>query len=112
MTINACPMDGGGLLFVQGQFASAWRRGEDVFLSTPDKPETKIGTGVDIALAEAHGEPVVAWQKGGKVVVWKAGKTETLTEEGGGFPALVGLPDGGVLAAWEANGAISTQRLP
>lgn len=110
-TINACPMDGGGLLYVNGQFSSAWRRGDDVFLSTTGKPETKIGEGADIALAESGGHPYVAWQKAGKVVVWGAGKTETLAEQGGGFPALVGSPGGGVLAAWEADGAISTRRV-
>jgi BNR repeat-like domain len=110
-TINACPMDGGGLLYAGGQFSSAWRRGEDVFLSTPDKPETKIGEGVDIALAESAGRSFVAWQKAGKVEVWTAGKTETLAERGGGFPALVGLSGGGLLAAWEADGAISTRRV-
>jgi hypothetical protein len=110
-TINACPMDGGGLFYAAGQFSSAWRRGEDVFISTPDKPETKIGEGVDIALAESGGHPFVAWQTTGKVVVWTAGKTETLAQQGGGFPALVGLPGGGVLAAWESDGAISTRRV-
>lgn len=111
-TINACPMDGGGLLYVAGQFTSAWRRGDDVFLSTPQRPETRIGSGVDIALAESGGHPYVAWQKAGKVVVWTAGKTETLAEQGGGFPVLLSLSDGAVLAAWEAEGAISTRRLP
>jgi hypothetical protein len=110
-TINACPMDGGGLLYSGGQFIGAWRRGDDVFLSTHDQQETRIGAGVDIALAESGGQPFVAWQKAGKVLVWTAGKTETLAEQGGGFPALVGLPDGGVLAAWEADGSISTRRL-
>jgi hypothetical protein len=111
-TINACPMDGGGLIYSHGRFISAWRRGDDVFLSTPDRPETRIGAGVDIALAESGGRPFVAWQKSGKVVVWKEGQTQTLAEQGGGFPALIALPDGGVLAAWEADGGISTRRVP
>jgi hypothetical protein len=111
-SIDACPMDGGGLLYSHGQFFSGWRRGDDVFLSTPDQPETRIGAGVDIAVAESGGHPLVAWQNAGKVVVWMAGKTETLAQRGGGFPALVGLPSGGALAAWEADGAISTRRIP
>ena len=111
-TINACPMDGGGLIYSHGQLISAWRRGDDVYLSTPDRPETRIGSGVDIALTESGGHTFVAWQKAGKVVAWTAGKTETLAEQGGGFPALVALPEGGILAAWEADGAISTRRLP
>jgi hypothetical protein len=66
---------------------------------------------VDIALAESSAGSVVAWQKGGKVAMWVAGKTETLAERGGAFPSLVGLPGGGILAAWEDEGTISTRRL-
>jgi hypothetical protein len=109
--INACPMDGGGLVYNNGQLISAWRRENDVYLSEPGRPEERIGTGVDIALAAGAGQPFVAWQKAGKVMAWHAGKTETLAEQGGGFPALVSLPDGGALAAWEADGAIATRRL-
>jgi hypothetical protein len=30
----------------------------------------------------------------------------------GAFPAIVALPDGSMLAAWEENGAIATAKLP
>ena len=30
----------------------------------------------------------------------------------GGFPNLIGLPDGSMLAAWEQNGSIHLERLP
>jgi hypothetical protein len=33
-----------------------------------------------------------------------------LAEEGG-FPSLVALPDGSVLAAWESGGSIGTRRM-
>jgi hypothetical protein len=108
-TINACPMDGGGVVYSRGQLISAWRRGDEVFLSTPERPETRIGNGVDIALAASAGRNYVAWQKAGKILLWDAGRTEVLAEQGGGFPALVGLPEGGILAAWEADGVISTR---
>jgi hypothetical protein len=110
--INACPMDGGGLAYSKERMVSAWRRGNDVYVSTADVPETRIGDGVDIALAVNGNRTYVAWQKAGKIAVWASGTIEVLTERGGGFPALVGLPGGGVLAAWESGGAISTRRLP
>lgn len=109
--INACPMDGGGMLYSGGHLTTAWRRGDDVFLSTPTQPETRIGAGVDIALAETGGRVWVAWQKAGKVTAWTAGRTEVLEEQGGGFPALLGLSNGEVLAAWESDGKISTRVL-
>jgi hypothetical protein len=67
---------------------------------------------VDIALADSGGQPFVAWQKSGKVIVWRDGQTVILAAKDGGFPALVDLPGGGVFAAWEAGGMISTRRVP
>ncbi len=109
--INACPMDGGGMVYSEGKLVSAWRRSDEVYLTTPERPETRIGTGVDVVVAVSGGQPYVAWQKAGKVQVWSAGKTEVLQEQGGAMPSLVALPDGGVLAAWESDGGIQTRRV-
>lgn len=110
--INGCPMDGGGLVYSHGHLMSAWRRDGDVYLSTDDRPEVKLGAGTDIAVADVGGSAAVAWSKAGRVSLWRAGKTEMLTDGVGGFPAIVGLAGGGVVAAWEADGTISTRRLP
>jgi len=45
------------------------------------------------------------------VEAWIDGKVELLSSAGA-FPALSSLPRGGVLAAWEENGAIQVRRLP
>jgi hypothetical protein len=109
--LNACPMDGGGLAVSGGKILTAWRRDGDVLLAEPGQGERKVGTGKDVALAVSGGRVYVSWINGSKLEVWKDGKVETLSGEGA-FPALCGLPAGGVLAAWEEKGAIEIRSLP
>lgn len=109
--IKGCPMDGGGLLYSNGRLISAWRRESDVYVDVGGQPETRIGTGVDVSLAESAGAPWVAWQTAGQVLAWHAGKTEVVAAANGGFPEMVGLPGGGVVVAWEDSGKISTKLL-
>jgi len=109
--LNACPMDGGGIAVSSSETLTAWRRDTYVFLAEPGRPERQVGTGKDVALALSGNRPYVAWVDGGKVEAWIDGKTELLSSAGA-FPALSSLPRGGVLAAWEENGAIQVRRLP
>ena len=109
--LDGCPMDGGGLAATAARTITAWRRGENVFLAEPGKQETQIGTGKDIALALNGDHISVIWTNGTKIELWSNGQTEVLSNSGS-FAALASLPSGGVLAAWEENGAIVTRRLP
>lgn len=110
--LDACPMDGGGIALSKGELITAWRREKEIYLSEPGKPEVKLATGQDVALA-ANGK--------GAYAIWATGKTiearvpssaaPVKLSENGAFPSLLALPDGAVLAAWEENGAIATHRL-
>ena len=108
--LNACPMDGGGLVASGKQVVTAWRRGEQVFLDEPGQPEKLMGAGKDVAIAMSGGRVYAIWTSAGAIVAWTAGKSAELAKSGA-YPALTGLADGGVLAAWEENGSIVTRRL-
>ena len=108
--LNACPMDGGGLAASGGRIVTAWRRGENVFLDEPGKPEMQIGSGKDVALALSANRPYVIWTNGEAIEYWTAGKIEVLSKTGG-FPSLAALPDGQVLAAWEEDSGIQIRLL-
>jgi hypothetical protein len=108
--LNACPMDGGGLVASGKQVFTAWRRGEQVYLDEPGKAEKPMGSGKDVAIAVSQGRLYAIWTSGGGIVAWTADKSIELAKSGA-FPTLTGLPEGGVLAAWEDNGAIVTRRL-
>jgi hypothetical protein len=105
-------MDGGGLVQRNGQLVSAWRREKDIYLARTGKPEVKLGTGVDVALAaNAKGEYAV-WSNGKAIEALLPGSsTPARLSESGAFATVVALSDGAVLAAWEENGGIATKRL-
>ena len=110
--LEACPMDGGGIALSNGELITAWRREKDVYLFAPAKPEVKLATGQDVALAANSKGVYVIWTSGTNIEARVPSSTTPLKlSEHGAFPALVALPDGAVLAAWEENGSIATHRL-
>jgi hypothetical protein len=109
--LNGCPMDGGGLAVSATKTITAWRRGENVFLAEPGKPESQIGTGKDVALALDGDRVYVSWTDGTKIEAWSGSQIEILSNAGA-YSAVTGLPGGGALAAWEEGGGIVTRRLP
>ena len=110
--LDACPMDGGGLALRNGELVSAWRREHDLYLAEAGKPEVKIGTGQDVALAvNGKGEYAIWSTTGGIEARLPGSAAPRHISDAGAFPALLALPDGSILAAWEENGSIATRRL-
>jgi hypothetical protein len=110
--IDACPMDGGGMVLDHGEIVTAWRREHDIYLARPGRPETKLGPGQDVALAANSKGPYAIWTNGKAIDVLAPGSsTPQRLSENGAFPAIVALPDGSMLAAWEEDGAIATATL-
>jgi hypothetical protein len=109
--LDACPMDGGGIALDGGEIMTAWRREHNVFLARPGRPEVDLGAGQDIALAEGRKAPAAVWVSGKTIQLLEPGASSAHTvSENGAFPAIVALPDGAVLAAWEEDGGIVTRR--
>jgi len=110
--LNACPMDGGGLAIREGRIGSAFRREKDVYLAEPGKPERRLATGQDIALGANNQGWYAVWSTAqGIDAMLPGGSTVTHLSSAGAFPAIVKTSGGGMLIAWEENGAISTARL-
>jgi hypothetical protein len=111
--INACPMDGGGIAIHRGRVVTAWRREKELYLDVAGEPEERIGEGADVAVAAGAKGMYAAWTSGGGVMArTPAGAEAVKIAEHGGFPALLALPDGKILAAWEDGGKITVQPLP
>jgi hypothetical protein len=104
--LDACPMDGGGIVARNGQLSSAWRRDHEIYLAEAGKPEIKLGAGQDVSLGSNDRGLYAIWTADGGIDLYAAGKTTRLAPVGA-FPAIVSLADGSMLAAWEENGAIS-----
>jgi hypothetical protein len=111
--LDACPMDGGGLVLYNGRPASAWRREKDVYLAEPGKPEIKLATGQDVALGANNQGLYVVWSVPGAGIDMHLPGAEKITHvsETGAFPAIVTMADGAVLVAWEEAGGISVTRM-
>jgi hypothetical protein len=102
--LEACPMDGGGVAIDgRGALVTVWRREADVFLARPDQPEERLGTGRDPVIALAgDGAWSAAWRGDDGVSIQDAKHAAPRRlAEGGQAPALIALPDGSLLAAWE-----------
>ena len=109
--LNACPMDGGGLAVRQGRVGSAWRRGSDVYIAEPGKPERKIAAGQDVAIGANNQGWYTIWSTPAGIEMLLPGATDvTHVSAAGGFPVLVTTGKGSILAAWEENGTIATSR--
>jgi len=109
--LDACPMDGGGVAVRDGQIASAWRREHDIYLAEPGKPEVKIGSGQDVAFGANSQGFYAAWSTPSGIALHAPGANNpSQLSSAGAFPAIVALPDGGMLVAWEEGGAIATAR--
>jgi hypothetical protein len=110
--LNACPMDGGGIAILGGRIVTAWRREHDIYFAEAGKPELRLGAGEDPALAANASRAWAVWSDAGGIhaVVPGEGAASRLSTTGA-FPAVVALPDGSALAAWEENGAITMRLL-
>ena len=110
--LDACPMDGGGLAVDHGSLVSAWRRGNEIYLDRPGQPERALGEGRDVAITGGSHGAYVMWAGEKGLQLLTPGATSTVAvAPAGGYPNLVALPDGSVVAAWEDAGTIHTQRL-
>lgn len=110
--LNACPMDGGALAVEKGKVITAWRRDGDIFLTMDGGTEKKIGAGKDVSLAQNKRGTYAAWTHESAIqILTPDAALPTVLAPAGGFVALLALPSGGVLAAWESNGSVETKRI-
>jgi hypothetical protein len=86
--IKACPMDGGGIIAVanSGTF-SVWRRRNDIILSSPTHPETRLGSGTQPVLARVNGRILFVWQEGHTLVL-KDTEDNTVRRTPGGISCI------------------------
>jgi hypothetical protein len=110
--LDACPMDGGGVVVRDGRITSAWRREKDIYLAEAGKPEVKLGAGQDVALGANNQGVYAVWTTPEGILAHFPGASlTTKLSDTGGFPAIVTASDGAMIAAWEENGSIRVTRM-
>ncbi len=113
-TLNACPMDGGGMaVSPNGKIITVWRRGMDVFLSPEGGAETQLHEGKNPSIAVNGEGTFVAWSGPDGVQARMPGQDQPVTlDHEGGFVQLMAIPHGPVIAAWERKGTLQFHTLP
>ena len=110
--LDACPMDGGGIAVDHGEVVTAWRSGKEIFVAKPGRRELRVAEGKDVTVAAgAKGIYLAFSSDKGLQVLTPGSKVPVQIAAEGGYPNLVALGDGSVLAAWEENGLIHTTQL-
>ena len=111
--LNACPMDGGGLVVSENRVVTAWRRGREIFLASPGDKEIGIAEGVDVSITAGQAGVYAVWSTPTGVRALVPGKKDPISlATKGAFPNIVALPNGSALAAWEDEGKVVIQPVP
>lgn len=104
--LEACPMDGGGVTLGPAGTSSVWRRQDGIFLTTPDRPEQRLGTGRDPAIAAWASGVDVAWTSAQGIALHRGAASIDLGP--GKAAALLAFPSH-TLVAWEQQGQVVTK---
>jgi len=102
--LNACPMDGGGLAVTSSGIVATWRRESDVFLSSGDVPERRLGPGRDPVIATMGAHQDIAWSSSPGIMLVRD-SAQPLAVAPGRFPAILALKEKTILA-WEDKGNV------
>jgi BNR repeat protein len=107
-TLDACPMDGGGLAVDRStEVTTVWRRGSTVFATSGAGPERALGNGKNPTVAATRNGAYFAWTDDGAVLLKKPGvEAAESIDAAGAYPSMVALGDEAVVVAWESKGAI------
>jgi len=109
--LNACPMDGGGLVAAGGGAQTVWRRESSIFVARPGEKEMELGPGKDASIATGLDKTDYAiWVWQGAVML-RSSRDEAakVLAEKGDYPQLIMTGKGGLLAAWEQENGIVVQ---
>ena len=96
----------------QSNVISVWRHGSDLFLARPDgKPEERIGAGRNAAVALNQAGAFLVWSTSDGVIAKAPGQSAPrVLSRTGAFPSIASQGKI-VIAVWEDDGKIRTERL-
>ena len=105
--LNACPMDGGGLVIKNvNTISTVWRREGDIYACEAGKKEHKIATGKQVTVAGTNNNNFISFVNEGKIYCIKPGGT--MVELGSGsYPRLVMANEETAVCAWQHDQQIS-----
>lgn len=108
--LNACPMDGGGIVIDgKGQVHTVWRREDKVYYCRPNGKEEILGTGRACAITGEKGKLVVSLQQGSVLkMIDVLTHKETIMGSGSFLKTLL-LDNGKTVCVWEEEKEIKVR---
>jgi hypothetical protein len=100
--LNACPMDGGGLVINNNNIQTIWRRQGNIYSCEAGKKEEMIATGKQCVIAGNDGKNFVAFVNDGKVYCRRPSGTRVELGSGG-YPQVVAISVAVAFCAWEQD---------
>ena len=107
--LDACPMDGGGVVVDSRGVSSVWRRGSAIILVRPGAPEHQVGIGRDPVVSAVPAALDLAWITPDGIILQRG--TESRLIGVGRSAALLAFESHSLLA-WEQHGSVVTQVVP
>lgn len=101
--LNACPMDGGGLVIRNDNtILTVWRREGDIYTCEAGQKEKKIATGKQCTVAANNNSSFISYINNGSVYCIRPGGT--VIELGtGSYPQVVMVNDETAVCTWQDN---------
>lgn len=104
--LNACPMDGGGLIINNDNtIQTVWRRQGNIYICETDKKEEMIGAGKQCVIAGNRANSFIAYVNEGKIYCRKPDGTR-IELGNGNYPQLAVTGATSALCAWEYNNKV------
>ena len=101
--LNACPMDGGGLVIKNNNtITTVWRREGDIYTCEAGQKEKKIATGKQCTIAGDKTNNFISYVNNGKVYCIKPGGN-VIEFGSGSYPQLAIINEETAVCAWQDN---------
>jgi len=104
--LNACPMDGGGIIDVaNGNVRTVWRRNDTIFSCIPGQKEVLIGKGKNCVITAAGDNYVYAWIENNYIVCLLPGGKKIIAGKGS-LPLIKTINEKEVICVWQSDSNI------
>jgi len=109
--INACPMDGGGLMVNKaGEIMTVWQRKGEVFMASSGKAEQQIGKGRSPSIAANDQHTYIVYAAGENIMSLGPDDTMPVKIGTGSSPKVVTLANG-ALQLWVSEAGINYRKI-
>ncbi|HWZ13788.1 MAG TPA: hypothetical protein VNW95_01020 [Mucilaginibacter sp.] len=109
--LNACPMDGGGIIVDGSAIRTTWQRKGEVFYAEPDKPEVLIGKGRNSSISGNGVNTVITFHNNDTVKMIQLKNKREMAVGKGSYLKSLALPGNKILCVWEDDKKIKFKKI-